>query len=51
MMKKMFNEIKLCNPITCIFKEYVKIIKIYMVKSEPLMDSKVDKNFECFQEV
>ena len=39
MMKKMFSEITLCNPMTYNFKEHVKIIKIYMVKFEPLMNS------------
>ena len=28
----MFLEIRLCNPMTYIFKEHVKIVKIYMVK-------------------
>ena len=32
MLKKMFIEIRLCNPITYIFKGDVKIVKIYMVK-------------------
>ena len=32
MMRKMFIEIRLCNPMTYIFKGHVKIIKIYMVK-------------------
>ena len=32
MVKKMFIEIKLCDPMTYIFKGYVKIVKIYMVK-------------------
>ena len=27
MMKKMFNEIRSCNPMTYVFKEYVKIVK------------------------
>ena len=39
MMKKMFSEITLCNSMTYVFKEHVKIIKIYMVKFEPMMDS------------
>ena len=29
MLKKMFIEIRLCNPMTYIFKGDVKIIKIY----------------------
>ena len=32
MLKKMFIEIRLCNPMTHIFKGDVKIVKIYMVK-------------------
>ena len=32
MMKKMFIEIRLCNPMTYIFKGHVKIVKIYMMK-------------------
>ena len=32
MLKKMFIEIRLCNPMTYIFKGDVKIVKIYMVK-------------------
>ena len=35
----MFSEITLSNPMTYIFKEHVKIIKIYMLKFEPLMYS------------
>ena len=31
-MKKMFIEIRLCNPIVHDFKEHVKIVEIYMVK-------------------
>ena len=31
MVKKMFIEIRLCNPLT-FFKEHVKIVEIYMVK-------------------
>ena len=33
MMKKMFIEIRLCNLMTYYFKGHVKIVKIYMVKS------------------
>ena len=32
MMKKMFTEIRLCSPMTYIFKGHIKIVKIYMVK-------------------
>ena len=32
MVKKMFNEIRLCNPMTYVFKGHVKIVKIYMGK-------------------
>ena len=32
MVKKMFTEIRLCNPMTYDFKEHVKIVEIYMVK-------------------
>ena len=32
MLKKMFIEIRLCNPMANVFKAHVKIIKIYMVK-------------------
>ena len=32
MMKKMFIEIRSCNPMTYIFKRDVKIVKIYIVK-------------------
>ena len=32
MVKKMFIEIRLCNPITYNFKGHVKIVKTYMVK-------------------
>ena len=32
MLKKMFIEIRLCNPMTYIFKGDVKIVKIYMMK-------------------
>ena len=32
MLKKMFIEIRLCNPMTFMFKGYAKIVKIYMVK-------------------
>ena len=32
MFKKMFIEIRLCNPMTYIFKGGVKIAKLYMVK-------------------
>ena len=32
MLKKMFIEIRLCNPMMYIFKEDVKIVKIYIVK-------------------
>ena len=32
MVKKMFIEIRLCNPITYIFKGHVKTVKIYKVK-------------------
>ena len=32
MMKKMFIEIKLCNPMTYIFNGHVKIVTIYMAK-------------------
>ena len=32
MVKKMFIEIKLCNPTTYVFKGHVKIVKIYMLK-------------------
>ena len=32
MAKKMFIEIRLCNPMTYAFKGHVKIIKIYIVK-------------------
>ena len=32
MMKTMFIETRLCNPMTYIFKGHVKILKIYMVK-------------------
>ena len=31
-MKKMFIEIRLCNPMTYSFKGHVKIVKKYMVK-------------------
>ena len=31
-VKKMFNEIRLCNRMTHVFKEHVKIAKIYIVK-------------------
>ena len=31
-MKKMFIEIRLCNRMTYVFKDHVKIVKIYMVK-------------------
>ena len=33
MGKKMFIEIRSFNPITCDFKGHVKIVEIYMVKS------------------
>ena len=32
MVKKMFIEFRLCNPMTYIFKAHVDIAKIYMVK-------------------
>ena len=32
MVKKMFIEIKLCNPTTYVFKGHVKIVKFYMLK-------------------
>ena len=32
MVKKIFIEIRLCNPMTHVFKGHVRIIKIYMVK-------------------
>ena len=32
MVNKMFIEIRLCNPMTYIFKGHVKIIQIYMVE-------------------
>ena len=32
MVKKMFIEIKLCNPMTYVFKGHFKIVKINMVK-------------------
>ena len=32
MVKKIFIEIRFCNPMTYIFKAHVKIVKIYMVK-------------------
>ena len=32
MVKKIFMEFRLCNLITYIFKEHIKIVKIYMVK-------------------
>ena len=32
MMNKMFIEIRLCNPMTYIFKGHVKIVQIYMVE-------------------
>ena len=32
MVKKIFIEIRLCNPMTYDFKGYVKIVEIYMVK-------------------
>ena len=32
MVKKMFIEIRLCNPMTYAFKGHVKIVIIYMVK-------------------
>ena len=32
MLEKIFIEIRLCNPMTYIFKGDVKIVKIYMVK-------------------
>ena len=32
MVKKMFNEIRLCNLMIYVFKEHVKFVKIYMVK-------------------
>ena len=32
MMKKMFIEIRLCNPVTYNFKGHVKFVEIYMVK-------------------
>ena len=32
MAKKMFIEIKLCNPMMHVFKEYVKVVKICMLK-------------------
>ena len=32
MVKKMFIEIRLCNPMTYVFKGDVKIVKIYVVK-------------------
>ena len=31
-VKKMFIEIRLCNRMTYVFKDHVKIVKIYMVK-------------------
>ena len=31
MAKKMFIEIRLCNPMTYVFKGHIKIVKIYMV--------------------
>ena len=31
-VKKIFVEIRLCNRMTHVFKGYVKIVKIYMVK-------------------
>ena len=32
MVKKIFIEIRLCNPMTHVFKGHVRIIKIYMMK-------------------
>ena len=32
MVKKMFIEIAVCNPLTCDFKGHVKIVEICMVK-------------------
>ena len=37
MLKKMFIEIRLCNPMTYIFKGHIKIVKIYMVKFDVSM--------------
>ena len=32
MVKKIFTEIRLCNPMTYIFKGHVEIVKMYIVK-------------------
>ena len=32
MMKKIFAEVRSCNPMIYVFKEHVKIVIIYMVK-------------------
>ena len=37
MVKKMSIEIRLCNPMTYIFKGHVEIVKIYMVKFNVLI--------------
>ena len=37
MVMKMFIEIRLCNPMTYIFKGHIKIVKIYMVKFDVSM--------------
>ena len=33
MVRKIFIETRLSNPVTYIFKEHIKIVKIYMMKS------------------
>ena len=37
MVKKMFIEIGLCNPMTYDFKEHAKMVEIYMVKFNVLI--------------
>ena len=47
MLKKMFIEIRLCNPMTHIFKGDVKIVKIYMVKFNVSILNRLKIMFLC----
>ena len=47
MVKKIFIEIRLCNPMTFVFKGQVKLIKIYLVKFNVSVLNKLEIIFFC----
>ena len=47
MLKKMCIEIKLCNPMTYVFKGDVKIVKIYIVKFNVSILNRLKVMFFC----